>query len=202
MSVSELSTELGGSSSISAMSSLSSLSTDGSSSLSSMSTMGAPAPAALHGGAMIEGVCANIGSISKALAVLGALNWGVAGVREFSQGPASSSDLLAVLGAGEKVQRGVYVAVGVAALAWIAVSRGQEPGGAASFPLVKGVSAFVILIGGLNYAVLAWKMLEGAKAAREPKDAMAELGDELRPLRVMFYGMVALTSIPAFSAMV
>lgn len=197
MSVSELSTELGGSSSISAMSSLSSLSTDGSSSLSSMSTMGAPAPAALHGGAMIEGVCANIGSISKALAVLGALNWGVAGVRELSQGPASSSDLLAVLGAGEKVQRGVYVAVGVAALAWIAVSRGQEPGGAA-----KNVSAFVILIGGLNYAVLAWKMLEGAKAAREPKDAMAELGDELRPLRVMFYGMVALTSIPAFTAMV
>ena len=58
--------------------------------------------------------------------------------------------------------------------------------------------ALLVLVGGINYAVLAWRMTEkreaGKEQAKEPQDLLAELGEGARPLRVLLYVAIALTA--------
>ena len=205
MSVSELSTDLGGSS-ISALSSISSLSTGGSSSLSSMSTDGSigpmgPAGRALQGGALADSICNNFESISRMLAVLGAINWGYTGMKgiaDKSGEKAPVSDLLDVIGLDRKAQNVVYFVVGVALVFHVIMKS--------TYPKSSSALALLVLVGGINYAVLAWRMTEKREAAKaqakEPQDLLAELGEGARPLRVLLYVAIALTALPGFSKMI
>ena len=208
MSVSELSTDLGGSS-ISALSSISSLSTGGSSSLSSMSTDGSigpmgPAGRALQGGALADSICNNFESISRMLAVLGAINWGYTGMKgiaDKSGEKAPVSDLLDVIGLDRKAQNVVYFVVGVALLGHVFM-KSTYP----EWSMGSSALALLVLVGGINYAVLAWRMTEKREAAKaqakEPQDLLAELGEGARPLRVLLYVAIALTALPGFSKMI
>tara|TARA_B100002051_G_scaffold272769_1_gene310135 strand:- start:1766 stop:2425 length:660 start_codon:yes stop_codon:yes gene_type:complete len=209
MSVSELSTDLGGSSisalsSISSLStggssSLSSMSTDGSSSLSSMSTLG-PAGRALQGGALADSICNNFESISRMLAVLGAINWGYTGFNSSNE-KAPVSDLLDVFGLDRKAQNVVYALVGVALVGHFFM-KWKYP----EKSMWSSALALLVLVGGINYAVLAWRMTEkreaGKEQAKEPQDLLAELGEGARPLRVLLYVAIALTALPGFSMMI